>query len=63
MRLSLMTLRRWIIAVAIIGALLAAFEAGRRWERSGTVAPRYVSYRVSKAIYKTAPIEPATPEP
>ena len=55
MRLSLMTLRRWIIAVAIIGALLAVSggraSMGTQWDGRPAVD---VSYRVSKAIYKTS---------
>jgi hypothetical protein len=45
MRLPRMTTRRWMIAVATLAALLAAFEAGRRWERYRGLAPRYASYR------------------
>jgi hypothetical protein len=35
MRLPEMTVRRLMLVVLIVAALLAAFEAGRRWERAG----------------------------
>jgi hypothetical protein len=30
------TVRRMMVAVAILAGLLASFEAGRRWERMGS---------------------------
>ena len=44
MRLPRMTTRRWMLVVAVIGVLLATFEAGRRWERASSSirAPRYI---------------------
>lgn len=44
MRLPRITMRRWMLVVAVIGVLLATFEAGRRWERasSSIPAPRYI---------------------
>jgi hypothetical protein len=31
------TMRRMLVVVAIVAALLASFEAGRRWERGASV--------------------------
>ena len=42
------TLRRLMLVVAIVSALLAAFEAGRRWERSRSVPVHYTVFRPSK---------------
>ena len=57
MRLPRMTTRRWMIAMAILAALMAAFEAGRRWERALGVAPRYAGYKTSLG----RPARPAPP--
>ena len=42
------TLRRLMLVVAIVAALLTAFEAGRRWERSVRAAMHYTVVRPPK---------------
>jgi hypothetical protein len=42
---------RMMIAVAIIGVLLATFEAGRRWERVSSSTPVGVTIRSQPYLY------------
>jgi hypothetical protein len=34
-----------MIAVAVVAALIAAFETGRRWARAGKLTPESVVYK------------------
>jgi hypothetical protein len=42
---------KMMIAVAVIGALLATFEAGRRWERASHSTPVGMTVRSKPYIY------------
>ncbi len=72
------TVRRMMVAVAIAGCLVAAFEAGRRWERSHAPAAPLFHYQRVLGYYwrvrqgrttvpKTAgpaiPGDPVAPDP
>jgi uncharacterized membrane protein YidH (DUF202 family) len=42
------TVRRLMLVVLIVAALLTAFEAGRRWERAKRAVPHYAVYQPVK---------------
>jgi len=51
MRLQRITIRQLMFVIAIVAAILTAFEAGRRWERARRLYPTYVAHQLADARF------------